>query len=110
MSKTALPPEVEGVIDAVNRGDTEGFLSCLADDGVVDDWGARYIGRAAIRAWSDHELIGARGTMTILGARRTADEVDVSADWISDFYRGTAQLGFVVAGDEVRQIRIRSGA
>jgi len=61
-----LPALVEDLRQAINRGDTDAFLAFFPADGVVEDWGRRFAGHAAIRGWSDSELIGAKGTLTIL--------------------------------------------
>ena len=60
-----MPPPLDRLVAAINAGDFEGFIALFAPDGVVDDWGRRFKGPAAIRKWSDKELIGAHGTLTV---------------------------------------------
>ena len=51
------PGPVTKLLDAANSHQTEDFLASFAHDGVVDDWGRGYIGREAIKEWSDREFI-----------------------------------------------------
>ncbi len=64
MSTPTVPEPVAAFVAVVNRHDTQAFLAFFPADGVVDDWGRRFVGHDAIRGWSDREFIGASGTMT----------------------------------------------
>ncbi|MGB3542549.1 nuclear transport factor 2 family protein [Rubrivirga sp.] len=109
MSTPDLPAPVGAFVDAVNRGDTDSFLAFFPDDGVVDDWGRRFVGHDAIRGWSDREFIGAEGTMTPQTVDVRGDEVDVRAGWASTHHNGDSRFVFVTDGDRVREMRITSG-
>jgi hypothetical protein len=106
---TELPEPVATFVDAVNRGDTEAFLSRFTLDGVVDDWGRRFTGRDAIRGWSDAEFIGAQGQMTVSDTSRDGADVVVVADWRSTHANGLSRFVFTLDGELVRQMRITAG-
>ena len=62
---TTLPAPIAAFRDRTNAGDTEGVLALFPADGVVEDWGRRFVGHTAIRGWSDEELVGAKGHLEI---------------------------------------------
>lgn len=101
-----LPPPIDRLVDAVHRKDTEALLALFTDDAVVDDWGRRFEGLAAIRAWSDKEFIGARGRLSVTGVLRERHLVTLSADWRSDFYSGASRFIFALAGGKIREMTI----
>ncbi|HLT61967.1 MAG TPA: nuclear transport factor 2 family protein, partial [Microlunatus sp.] len=65
MTAPTVPEPIAGFIDAVNRHDEQAFLDAFTPDGSVDDWGRVFTGRDEIKAWSDNEFIGARGTLAV---------------------------------------------
>ena len=74
-----IPKLLADFTAAINRGDTPAFLDCFASDGVVDDWGRRFVGHDGIKRWSDAETIGAHGTLTITNVI-AADRHKIVAD------------------------------
>jgi hypothetical protein len=38
----SLPPPVDRILKAADGHDTDAFLDCFSDDGVVDDWGSAW--------------------------------------------------------------------
>lgn len=108
MSNNTLPEPVQQFVEAVNRGDTEAFLDFFPEDGVVNDWGRRFVGHDAIRGWSDGEFIGAEGTMTPQHVTVDGNEVDVTAGWVSNHHTGDSRFVFVVDGEEIKEMRITS--
>ena len=92
----------------MNRGDIDAVLRSFTEDGVVDDWGRRFVGREAIRRWSDKEFIGAKGVLTVLKVSGKAPEVRISADWKSNYYSGTSTMVFVLDGQHISEMRILS--
>lgn len=104
----SVPPIIERFVAAVNRGDTAAFLAFFPDNGMIDDWGRKFTGHAAIKGWSDKEFIGAKGTMTVKRATQSGNEIDVRAGWKSNFYSGDSRFIFVVDGDKIREMRITS--
>lgn len=106
MSRT-LPPLIESLREAVNAGDTEAFLALFAEDGAVDDWGRRFAGKAAIRSWSDKELIGAHGTLTFGEVFEVSDtRVRLVADWKSSFFSGPGIFTFTLADSRIAEMTI----
>jgi hypothetical protein len=101
-----MPPPLDRLVAAVNAGDVEASLSLFAPDGVVDDWGRRFKGPAAIRKWSDKELIGARGTLTVSQVVRKKDRIAFHGDWKSDFFTGPGRFVLVLDGERIREMRI----
>ena len=110
MADPTLPTVIERLRQAINRGDTDAFLAFFPEDGVVEDWGRRFSGHAAIRGWSDKELIGAKGTLTITKVlSASTQKVEVVADWKSSFFSGTSNFTFTLEGEKVREMRISEG-
>lgn len=103
-----LPDLVEQFVDAVNRGDVVAFMGLFAADAVVDDWGARHVGHAAIEAWSERELVGAGGRLTPLSRRQRGADLELTADWASSFYSARFRYLFVVDGGLIRELRVRN--
>ena len=101
-----LPAPVAALVAAVAARDTEAFLALFPADGVVDDWGRRFSGHAAIRAWSDKEFIGAKGVLTPRKVVRSGDTVTVDAGWKSEYYSGDSRFVFVLDGGSIREMRI----
>jgi hypothetical protein len=104
----AMPPIIKRFVAAVNRGDTAAFLAFFPDNGIIDDWGRKFTGHAAIKGWSDKEFIGAKGTMTVKQATQAGNQIDVRAGWKSNFYTGDSRFIFVVDGNKIREMRITS--
>ena len=107
MGAPDLPNPIDKFVAVVNRGDTEAFLSFFTEDGIVDDWGRRFAGRDAIRRWSDKEFIGAKGRMTVKNVEPAKNKMRVIADWKSNFYSGLSAFEFVLAGNLLKEMRIR---
>lgn len=105
----AIPAPIDAVVAAINDGDTEAFLGAFTPDGIVDDWGSAYRGRTEIAAWNARELIGAKGHLAVTRAQRLGDLVTIVGDWKSSFFSGPSRIEFVVEGDRIREMRIRSG-
>lgn len=102
-----LPAAITLFRDRVNAGDTEGVLALFPDDGVVEDWGRRFAGHAAIRGWSDKELVGAKGTLTITRlVLSDGNKVAVDTEWKSSFFTGPGRFTFTLEGDRIREMVI----
>jgi SnoaL-like domain len=108
MSVPILPPPVAAVVDAANRHDTPGFLSCFTDDGVVDDWGREFRGPDAIRAWSDAEFIGVEVRLDVDEVSLADETVTLRAEVGGHGYNGPSHFRFTVEGDRVARMEIRS--
>lgn len=102
-----VPPLIARLRDTINRGDIDGFLAFFPEDGVVEDWGRRFAGHTAIRKWSDEELIGAKGTLTITRVISATDtEVVADTHWKSSFFTGDGRFRFSIAGGRIKEMRI----
>jgi len=102
-----LPSPVKEFVETVNAHDNTGFLDAFTDDGVVDDWGREFTGRAAIEEWSDREFIGATGTMDVQRVDVDGDRVVVVADWRSTHANGLSEFAFDTSGEKIARMTIR---
>jgi len=106
MTAIDLPPPIGAFVAAVNRGDADAALAFFGRDGVVDDWGTRYVGAAAIARWSAREFVGAQGRLSPTRVGRDGARIVVDAGWRSDFYSGDSRFVFTVDGQRIREMRI----
>lgn len=110
MADITLPEPVASFVDAVNRHDEAAFLDFFTPEGVVDDWGRTFTGREQIKAWSDKEFIGSRGTLTVEEVTTDVpDTVTVTGDWRSQHANGRSAFTFTVDGDKLISMTIREG-
>lgn len=109
MTELQIPEPVASFIETVNRHDDAGFLDAFTADGAVDDWGRIFPDRESIKAWSDVEFIGAKGTLTPEEVAVAGDEITVIGDWRSNHANGRSSFAFVVAGDKIVRMTIREG-
>lgn len=103
---STFPPPLDRFVAAVNAGDTPVFLACFAPDALVDDWGRVFSGHAAIKGWSDRELIGAKGVLTVRGLSATGGRVTLVGHWASSVFTGESSFGFTLADGLIREMRI----
>lgn len=103
-----LPAPVSQLIEAVNSGDTEGFLRTFRDAAVVDDWGRTFSGLADIRRWSDAELIGRQVHISILDIDRIHDRTVVVSEVRSTGFNGPTTFTFTSTDGAVSEMRIRA--
>ena len=107
---TEIPRLLADFVNAINRGDTPAFLDFFADDGVVDDWDRRFVGRIAIEQWSDAETIGAHGTLTITEViSADADEIVADTFWRSEAFSGPGQFRLTLEGGKIKELKISEG-
>lgn len=104
-----IPDPVAAFIETVNRHDETGFLDAFTPAGTVDDWGRPFVGREAIKAWSDKEFIGANGTLTPETVSVDGDRVTVVGDWRSTHANGRSTFSFDIDGDKLAKMTIREG-
>jgi hypothetical protein len=64
------------MLEATNAEDPAAFLDAFTDDGVVDDWGRRFVGRARIAEWDGGENIGVHSRIEATSVRRSDDIVE----------------------------------
>src|SRR3954470_11408405 len=103
------PPEaVARLLSAANRHDTDGFLACFTEDGVVDDWGREFAGADAIRGWSDKEFIGVAVTLAVVAATTEGDTTTVQAQGGGSGFNGPSHFSFAVRDELVARMTIRA--
>ncbi|MFC1409437.1 nuclear transport factor 2 family protein [Streptacidiphilus sp. N1-12] len=104
MSISAGP--VRGLLDAVQRGDNDGFAALFGEDGAVDDWGRVFTGRDEVYGWSAREFLGLGGRLTLRQA--TTDGTVLTVDITTrGGYNGPATLTFTLTDDGTRIRRMR---
>ncbi len=101
-----MPAFITAFVNAVNAGDTEAFLALFEDNGTVDDWGSRYIGRAQIRNWSNRELIGVDATLAITASEQHGNLFNVLVLVGGGGVNGPSRFSFTMNGALVREMRI----
>jgi hypothetical protein len=101
-----LEPPIRQMIDATNRGDSEGFLAAFADDAVLDDWGRTFTGHDEIAGWNARENIGVESHIEVTGVERSGNEIRVGVSVTGDGYNGGGAFTFVVAGDRIARMVI----
>ena len=108
MTDITLPAPIEAWIRSISEADGDAFVALFCEQGLVDDWGSRHVGRGAIRSWSDREFIGARGRLVPIRAQQSDNQVTLIAEWVSDYYNGHSRFVFVLEGDKILEMRITS--
>jgi hypothetical protein len=101
-----LEPPIRAMIDATNRGDVDAFLDAFADDAVLDDWGRKFAGRAAIAGWNERENIGVNSHIEATGVERGSDGIRVGVSVSGDGYNGGGAMTFVLVGDRIARMVI----
>ncbi|MGI6246820.1 MAG: nuclear transport factor 2 family protein [Pseudochelatococcus sp.] len=107
MQDLSIPAPLDALVSVINGGDTEGYLALLTEDSVVDDNGDRYVGKVEIKTWSDRELIGAKGVMTVQSVETHGTEIHLISDWKSNFYTGPGRFIFSIRDGKISEWRIR---
>ncbi len=106
MTISPLPPPLDRFVAAVNAGDTPGFLACFAPDAAVDDWGRSFSGLASVKRWSDHELIGAKGVLTMRSVAAKDGRLLLKGHWASKAFTGDSTFDFHIVGALIHDMRI----
>ncbi|WP_181276493.1 nuclear transport factor 2 family protein [Brevibacterium oceani] len=109
MTDHQIPEPVATLLERINAHDEQSFLDAFTDDGVVDDWGRTFTGREQIKAWSDEEFIGSRGTLAVAEVEAAGSTVTVVGDWRSNHANGRSKFVFEVADGRLAQMTIREG-
>lgn len=96
---TLLPTPVRRLLDAVDRGDSDAFAELFGTDGVVDDWGRVFVGRAQVRGWSDREFLGLNGRLTVHRRSTQPPSVLIVTIGTDGGYNGPSTLTFTLSPD-----------
>lgn len=106
-NEVTLPKPIENFVKAVNDGDNKKILAFFdAKEGVINDWGRKFVGHEAIKGWSDKEFIGAKGKITPTKVEQKGNEISLWAGWKSNFYSGDSKFVFIVDGEKIKEMRI----
>lgn len=106
-----LPKSVEAHFQATNTDDPVTFLSIFSEDAIVMDAGKEYRGKAAIKAWSDHDYFGDHLRLEITNAVQDAVEIVVTAKSDGDYDKTGLpdplylDFHFTVEGDKITRLR-----
>jgi phenylacetic acid degradation operon negative regulatory protein len=79
---------LEQMADATNDGDSEEFLACFTTDGVIDDWGRRFVGPEAIAGWDARENIGSKSHIELVDVVPDAAMFTMTVRVSGDGYNG----------------------
>jgi hypothetical protein len=102
-----LPDSVNRFIQVVNRGDATAMLEFFdKQNGVVVDDGRRFVGHAAIAAWSAVEFLGAKGRLSPESTTRDGNSVTVFGQWKSAAYTGPTRVVFVCEGARFSELHL----
>ena len=102
-----IPPLIVALRDATNAQNWPAFVALFHDNAVVNDWGSVYRGTQAIKGWSDREMIGAKGTLTITRVvSDTGAVIAVDTDWKSSFFSGAGRFTLTVKDGKISELRI----
>ena len=101
-----LPRPLATLLDAINRNDTQAFLTHFSANGTVDDWGTRYQGHASILAWSAREFIGVKVSLQVTSISQQGSEFSILADVGGQGYTGLSRFVVDFENDKVREMRI----
>ena len=102
-----LPQPVSRLLDAANANDLNAFLDAFVDGGVVGDWGREFVGRAAIRSWSDREFIGQHVSLEVRDVETDDETTVVTAEVGGDGFNGPSHFSFVLDGGRVSRMTIK---
>lgn len=109
MTTIQIPEPIATFIAAVNGQDEDVFIGAFTQTAFVDDWGTKYDGVAAIKTWSDRELLGAKGTFTPERVTEEGNTITVVGDWRSSFANGPSLFRFAIEGGKITSMTIREG-
>jgi hypothetical protein len=72
-----LDGPVKAMIDATNRGDSDGVVATFAPDAVLSDWGRVFSGRAEIKDWDRDENTGTNNQIQVTSVAHRGEAVKV---------------------------------
>jgi hypothetical protein len=82
-----LPKVAAEYVRATNDHDAAGFIAGFAENAVVQDAGQEHRGIAAIKAWSDREIMGAKVTLDVLDVNHRDGQVVITTRVDGNFDR-----------------------
>ena len=106
MTSAQLPACYDQFLKVIDDRDTDAFLDMFTAHGSVNDWGHRYVGREAIRAWSDREFLGVRMTLAVDKAVDVDGRVTITGQVGGGGFNGPSTFVLVTEGDRLREMLI----
>lgn len=104
---TELDPAVRRALEATNADDPGAFVAAFAPDGVVDDWGRRFVGHEAIASWDAGENTGVRARFEVLAVRQEGAGQAVDVRVSGGGFTGPSTFVFETAGGQITSMTIR---
>lgn len=110
---TKLTPPVSAYIRATNDHNAAAFIACFTESAVVNDAGREFRGIAAIKVWSDQEIIGSKVTLEVLKVTDRDGEVAVTTKCDGNFDKTGLPNPLIlnhhimVEGDKISELTIR---
>lgn len=83
--KTLVPSPITNWLKAINKRNPEMFLACFAEDVIVIDIQREFAGKAAIKDWTDHEVMVGNVTEEIIDVREHYGDYIVVVEADGDF-------------------------
>jgi hypothetical protein len=80
------------------------FEATFAPNPVVMDSGRTFEGLEAIRGWSERELLGAGGQITIACAEAAPAGITLNVRYASQVYNGPGRYVFTLTGDQIQRV------
>jgi phenylacetic acid degradation operon negative regulatory protein len=102
-----LPAEVAELLAATDAEDRDRFLAAFTEDGVVDDWGRRFVGRDRIAEWDAGENIGVHSRIEATSVRRSGDTVEFGVRVTGGGYNGGGTFTARLRDGKVAELVIR---
>lgn len=84
---TKLPEIAAAYVRTTNDHDAAAFIACFAESAVVNDAGREFRGLAAIKTWSDREIMEAQVTLEVLDVADRDGEVTITTKVDGNFDR-----------------------
>jgi hypothetical protein len=101
------PPPVAQLLGATNTEDRALFLDAFTGDGVVDDWGRRFVGRERVAEWDAAENIGVRSCIEVTSVSTDGDTVELGVRVSGGGYNGGGTFTVRVRNGKVAALVIR---
>jgi uncharacterized protein (TIGR02246 family) len=105
---TTLPQPIAAYVQATNAHDSAAFAAAFAEDAVVADDGQDHRGRAAIKAWNEHNVREYAVSMTVIETAQRDDQTILTAR-LSGTFDGsplTFRYTFSCAGEFITSLYI----
>ena len=104
----ATPEEIQRLVDATNRGDTDAFVEAFTEDAHLDDWGRSFDGRAGVRSWDSTDNIGVQAHFDVLDVQpgQTDQEYVATIRVSGNGDNGTGPMAFRLRDGLIAELRI----